>query len=263
MDQALRSRRKIVEPVRTPVHPKHSHSVLLDWDEIPEWQQDNEYILTGYRPVSGSYKESWRSIWTLHNETINIHSHFVGAGIFVLLSAYFYYSIFSHYPTASYEDAFVFATFFYGVATCFVLSSTFHIINNHSPVVAQIGNQLDYLGIVVLMWGSTLPSIYYGFYCDRTLQKVYSINVSILALGCAIATLHSRFRHPTWRPYRAAMYAGLGLSAIVFVIHGLVKYGFETQRRHMGVDWMAAMASFNLFGAAIYGIRVSLSLFCI
>ena len=53
------------------------------------------------------------------------------------------------------------------------------------------------------------------------------------------------------------MYAGLGLSAIIFVAHGLLKYGYETQRRHMSVDWMIAMAGFNLLGAAIYGIRVS------
>ena len=42
----------------------------------------------------------------------------------------------------------------------------------------MFGNQLDYLGIVILMWGSTIPSIYYGFYCDPTLQKAYWINVS-------------------------------------------------------------------------------------
>ena len=41
----------------------------------------------------------------------------------------------------------------------------------------MFGNQLDYLGIVILMWGSTIPSIYYGFYCDPGLQKAYWTNV--------------------------------------------------------------------------------------
>ena len=53
------------------------------------------------------------------------------------------------------------------------------------------------------------------------------------------------------------MYAGLGLSAIIFVVHGLFLYGYETQKWRMSVDWMAAMAGFNLVGALIYGIRVS------
>lgn len=53
----------------------------------------------------------------------------------------------------------------------------FHLIANHSPGIQKIGNQLDYLGIVILMWGSTVPSIYYGFYCDPKLQQVYWFNV--------------------------------------------------------------------------------------
>lgn len=56
--------------------------------------------------------------------------------------------------------------------------SRYHIIGNHSPNVQKLGNQLDYLGIVILMWGSTIPSIYYGFYCDPGLQKAYWANVS-------------------------------------------------------------------------------------
>ena len=56
-------------------------------------------------------------------------------------------------------------------------SISFHIISNHSPLVSKWGNQLDYLGIVVLMWGATIPSIYYGFLCDPDLQKIYWSNV--------------------------------------------------------------------------------------
>jgi len=29
------------------------------------------------------------------------------------------------------------------------------------------------MGIVILMWGSTIPFIFYGFYCDRKLQILY------------------------------------------------------------------------------------------
>lgn len=58
---------------------------------------------------------------------------------------------------------------------------SFHIIANHSESVAVLGNQLDYLGVVILMWGSTIPSVYYGFYCDPELQKLYwSVVSSVL-----------------------------------------------------------------------------------
>lgn len=109
---------------------------------------------------------------------------------------------------------------------------------------------------MVLIWGSTIPSIYYGFYCDPKLQKVYWLNVSVLASLCVTATLHPKFRHPTLRPYRAAMYAGLGLSAIVFVVHGVLLHGWTTQNRRMSLDWMALMAMLNLLGAITYAARV-------
>lgn len=55
---------------------------------------------------------------------------------------------------------------------------SFHIVANHSECVAARGNQLDYVGVVVLMWGSTIPSIYYGFYCNPNLQALYWLVVS-------------------------------------------------------------------------------------
>lgn len=42
---------------------------LLDYHEIPPWQQENEYVLTGYRPTSGSVRRSLESLLYLNNET--------------------------------------------------------------------------------------------------------------------------------------------------------------------------------------------------
>jgi len=57
---------------------------------------------------------------------------------------------------------------------------SFHIVANHSEEIAIRGNQLDYLGVVILIWGSTIPSVYYGFYCDPKLQILYWVVVSCL-----------------------------------------------------------------------------------
>lgn len=118
------------------------------------------------------------------------------------------------------------------------------------------GNQLDYLGIVILMWGSTVPCVYYGFYCTPTLQKTYYTLVSVLAALCIYATLHPAFRHPRYRPYRAIMYAGLNLSFIFPIIHGISRFGWETQMWRMSLDWMALMTTFNLTGGALYALRI-------
>lgn len=172
--------------------------------------RDNEYILSGYRPETQSLKECFRSVWYLHNETgtrnqinlpnsrepaelfpVNIYTHVVGAAFFLAMPIYAYKALYLHYPQATRADIVVFSTFFYGVSICFFLSVTFHVFANHSPRVQSLVNQLDYLGIVILMWGSTIPSIYYGLYCDTGLQMAYWTNVLcpflkfVMLLSCA------------------------------------------------------------------------------
>lgn len=197
----------------------------------------------------------------------------MGSAIFFLLPIPTYNALWPRYATASTADKVVFSTFFVGVGTCFALSASFHIFNNHSESVHIFGNQLDYvsahvggrvsktdmflqLGIVILMWGSTIPCVYYGFYCTPELQRIYYSLVSVLAIGCVYATLHPAFRTPKYRPYRAAMYAGLGLSFIIPIVHGLMLFGWETQMWRMSLDWMALMTALNLTGGALYALRV-------
>lgn len=56
------------------------------------------------------------------------------------------------------------------------------------------------------------------------------------------------------------MYAGLGLSAIVFITHGLILHGWEIQKHRMSLEWMALMAGLNITGAVAYASRVSIHL---
>lgn len=101
----------------------HALQNLLNWDQIPPWQQDNEYILSGYREPTKSFRKCCQSLKYIHNETINIYSHFLGAAVFLLAPSYTYHSLYSRNPQATVADIIVFSTFFYGVATCFLLSS--------------------------------------------------------------------------------------------------------------------------------------------
>ena len=61
--------------------------------------------------------------------------------------------------------------------------------------------------------------------------------------------------------FRAAMYVSLGLSAIGFVIHAIVLYGWAIAYHKMGLEWMCLMALLNFLGVIPYATRVSLSHF--
>jgi adiponectin receptor len=53
-----------------------------------------------------------------------------------------------------------------------------HIIWNLSAPAACFGNRLDFSGIVLLMWGASIPSIHYAFVCDMTLEYLHCFLVS-------------------------------------------------------------------------------------
>ena len=159
-----------------------------------------------------------------------------------------------------------------------------HVTWNLSPSAASFGNRLDFCGIVLLMWGASLPSICFAFACDPTMKIIHwclvwlstasiaaceackshshanKVQLSTSAAGCILLTLHPAFLGPTFRQYRALMYTCFGLSAILFISHSIFLYGFAIQKRRLSIEWMALMGSLNIAGAVVYASRVSLFL---
>jgi len=117
--------------------------------------------------------------------------------------------------------------------------------------VTQTSRHCIGLWSVILSFDILVPLLY-----TRTLTYCAWVKVTVLATACIAATLSPQFRHRRFRPYRAGMYAGLGLSAIVFIIHGLVLHGWEIQNKRMSLGWMGLMSAFNLIGAVAYATRV-------
>ena len=148
------------------------------WSDLPLWLQDNVYIQRGYRPASNSYRKSATSIFHIHNETVNIWTHLVGSIVAASVGLATCSSIRTRFHLATDEDVLVLACFFLCAFTCLGMSATYHAISNHSEPVARLGNRLDYLGIIFLIWGSFVPSIYYGFSAEPRLIHTYWSMVS-------------------------------------------------------------------------------------
>lgn len=49
--------------------------------------------------------------------------------------------------------------------------------------VAARYNAVDYAGIIILIVGSSYPSLYYGFYCEAYLQTLYISLMTVAGLG--------------------------------------------------------------------------------
>jgi len=146
---------------------------LLLLQQLPLWRQENPYILGSYRPLTGSYSECLRSLAQLHNETMNVYTHLLGLGFFIISAYTFAYSLYASFQTATYEDAIVFSSFFFGLFTCLISSAGFHTFLDHSKRIYDRWLLIDFLGILSLIAGSWVPGVYYGFYCQRQIVRFY------------------------------------------------------------------------------------------
>jgi predicted membrane channel-forming protein YqfA (hemolysin III family) len=67
------------------------------------------------------------------------------------------------------------------------------------------------------------------------------------------------FRTPEWRPYRALMFVGLGLSGVVPILHGLSKHGFHALNERIGLVWVMLEGAMYIFGAFLYAVSDTIS----
>jgi len=164
---------------QTKAEPDSRHT-LVGFNDLQKWQQDNQDILSGYRRASYSYSTSLQSMLHWHNESINIWTHFLPGLLVVPLAIFLYDALKSRYEMASSADVYVMSCFLICVGSGMLMSGMFHTLSNHSPKVAKFWNHLDYAGIAFMIWGSFVPSLFYGFWCEPALKQTYWTMVSIL-----------------------------------------------------------------------------------
>lgn len=146
----------------------------VTWHQIPEWQRDNKYILSGYRQAKANYLEILASLTFLHNETCNVYTHLVGALLLPLIAVAFMRVLSEpQFLNVSETDYAMFGIYFLCAECCLVLSATFHLLAAHSHDVDQFWHRMDLLGIVIVIVGTFVPGIHYIFSCDPGLQKLH------------------------------------------------------------------------------------------
>ncbi|KAL9596140.1 MAG: hypothetical protein Q9219_006001 [cf. Caloplaca sp. 3 TL-2023] len=230
---------------------------LLTYPDLPPWQRDNAYILSAYRPApTNSLAKCLQSLLYFHNESVNIHSHLLGCFSFLFIGA-FLYLLEGRAEGVERSDVVVFGCFFAGAVGCLGVSAAYHCVSCHSERWAAWANRGDYVGIVALIWGSFVPSLWYGFYCDgdKVLRWGYGEMITIIGIGCTSVSVIPKFRTPEWRPFRAGMFVAMGLSAVLPVLHGLKLYGLQQMNDRIGLFWLVLQGVLYILGAGIYAVR--------
>jgi predicted membrane channel-forming protein YqfA (hemolysin III family) len=89
-----------------------------------------------------------------------------------------------------------------------------HVTWNLSPSAASFGNRLDFGGIVLLMWGASLPSIHFAFACDPMMKIIHWCFVRLSTTSTAACELNNsdpkltKFRY---RQVQADAYCSLSI----------------------------------------------------
>ncbi|KAH6877655.1 hemolysin-III related-domain-containing protein [Alternaria rosae] len=256
----------ILRHVQFDAHNKETHSTdetqnydaLIGWDDLLPWQRDNEFILTSHRRATFSYLHSLKSVFQVHNETVNIWSHILGTVTFFLVAVIFYLSArrgrLDRYSRSGDDEAV--HVYFVSVIVCFFLSFLHHIFLDHSESVRTWTGRFDYLGIVIPLYGTTIASTHFTFNYEPVLQEAYSIFATVVGLACAVATLHPSFSGPQSRHLRTALYLLLGASSFLPIAHGIHLYGVEDMNSRMSLGYYLGLGVCHGTGAMLYAARV-------
>ncbi|EDO36050.1 predicted protein [Nematostella vectensis] len=250
-EKAEKIRKRVIEAGR-------SGWYTLSHIELPHWLRDNEFLEDSHRPPLNSFKSCFKSMFKIHTETGNIWTHFIGFLAFIAAMLYMYIrpvSADNPFPK-DWTEKLVFGAFFAGAILCLGFSWIFHTVYCHSANVSKVFSRLDYSGIALLIMGSFIPPLYYGFYCDTTTRNVYMGVIVSMGLLSVLVSLWSKFNTPKYRCLRAGVFLTFGCSGVVPAIHFVAAHGVAIAHRQASVGWMALMGLLYILGAIAYASRM-------
>ncbi|OAQ61384.1 hemolysin-III family protein [Purpureocillium lilacinum] len=230
---------------------KAGRPILFSFDEMPEWfrRESNQWILHGYRPISGSAHASFCSWSYIHNESVNIYSHLIPAVFFLLGEWYIQQYLASKYSGVTRADFIAFSIFMLTAVTCLSLSATYHTLMNHSQQVEHFCLRLDMLGVVIFILGDLVLGIYIIFWCEP---------LPLFGTLTIFMTMHPKFQGSKYRLFRALMFVATGLSGVAPLIHGLNVFGMSQMMRK-ALPYTLAKAGCLLSGTSFYAVSLPTS----
>ncbi|XP_039970486.1 adiponectin receptor protein [Bactrocera tryoni] len=227
--------------------------MVCHYKNLPKWLQDNDFLHRGHRPPLPSFSACFKSIFRVHTETGNIWTHLLGCVAFIGVALYF---LSRPSVEIQIQEKIIFGAFFAGAIICLGFSFAFHTLSCHSVEIGRLFSKLDYCGIALLIMGSFVPWLYYGFYCHYQPKVIYLSVVCVLGSLSIIVSLWDKFSEPGLRPLRAGVFMSFGLSGIIPAIHYSLMEGWFSKISQASLGWLILMGLLYILGAMLYALRV-------
>jgi adiponectin receptor len=225
-------------------------------DDIPQWLQDNDFIVGGHPMPTHSYARSLRLWRCLHMETMNIWIHLIGSAAFVIAGFTLHQWTVLHDLHLTTGDKFSYGVSMTAGALCFSLSTAFHTLRSHSYHVHQRWGRLDIFGICLLALGSGSSATYYATYCDPNAQQVYWGLNAAAALAAGTALFDTGGGGNKMRVLRGGVFCALAVTALLPIFHGVMRLGWERACHEIGAQWYAAEGLILLVGVSLFVLRL-------
>ena len=201
--------------------------------EIPIWTK-NRYIVSGYRKSNSNKLGCIISIFKIHNETINIWTHFIGLLYFL---NNLILNVNENTALVLYEIVCV---------ICFGISTIYHTYMPYSQKNYMLLLKLDLISIILNIVTSNILIYHYWFWCYDDIKKIYYI-ISLLYLGVGFVILLNVDIIKQYN-YILAYYSLYNLGIVIsyyhinIISHGnvneIIKYTFIKPLQYFGIGFI-------------------------
>ena len=240
---------------------KSAHGTrLIRFEDLPEKWRNNEFVHWGYRFIPGARWGAlvW-SMFQIHNETANIHTHLVP--LMAILSVivpwsylsastwehpFFSFSSLEHIPLfdrlpsnlltsilsftplpPSPADTLPKSLFLLAAGACLLCSTVWHTLAGCSDFwLLEAGARVDYVGIGWLISASVSGVMYYGFACQPAIMRMYITVAIMTGIAGSILPFQGWFNERRNKKWRIAFFLVCACSAIVPLGHLSYRHSF-------------------------------------
>ncbi|TFK53717.1 HlyIII-domain-containing protein [Heliocybe sulcata] len=202
--------------VRDAMTRSFNGSKLIQYADLPQKWRNNEFVRGGYRFIP---LERWPlillSLFALHNETLNIHTHLIPFLIWLpsLLRSVPHMLLTSvPHPSAMDAPELAFTAF---ALFCLFCSAVWHTMAGCAhPRGMELCARVDYVGIGWLISASVGTVVYYGFRAHPALSSLFLAFSFVMGVIGSVLPFQQWFNEREYKNARIAFFVALATSAV-------------------------------------------------